>query len=325
MPESPKWELSREIISGILITSCIFAAAVFIPVLGFFLTILIPLPILFYRMKLGRQAGISIGVISVGIMVVVLKALGGLSVDLLFFTALLLLGFLLSELFKKKVSIEKAIGYACVVVLCSAFVVIYGCSLSAHTGMLEFVSNYVAKNLALTIEIYKGMGISPDTLTTIEKSFDRIQYTLVRIIPSVAASMLLLIAWANLLIIKPLLQKQQLTYSEIENLNCWRAPEILIWGLIASGLTILLTDGGIRMIGVNGLIIMFTVYFFQGIAIVAFFFDRKGMPRILRIFIYTLIGLKRILILIVVGLGIFDMWLDLRKLNRMDNQDNPPG
>lgn len=323
MPEPLKWESPREIVSGVFITSCIFSAAVFIPVLGFFLTIFIPLPILFYRMKLGRQAGITIGIISVAGMIMILKALDGLSIDILFFAGLLLLGYMLSELFEKRVTIEQTIGLACATVLGSAFVLVFGYSLLTETGMFKLVSNYVAQNLKLTLEIYKGMGISPETMASLKSSLDRIQYILVRIIPSVSASMLLMVAWSNLLMAKPLLQRQNLAYPDFGDLNRWRMPEMMIWGLIASGLAVLLTKGEMRMIGVNGLIIMSTVYFFQGIAIVAFFFDKKKIPRMLRVFIYSMIALQQILLLVVVAMGVFDMWLDLRKLNRPDAENIP--
>jgi uncharacterized protein YybS (DUF2232 family) len=315
VPEPLQWESPWEILSGVLITSLIFVVAVFIPVIGFFGTIFIPLPILFYRVKLGRQAGITIGMISIAVMVFILKALGGLSVDILFFSELLLLGYALSELFEKRVSVEKTVIFACVVALGSAFVAILGYSVLTQTGIFQLVSQYVAQNLELTLSIYEGMGISPETLAALEASLDQIQYTLVRIIPSLAIAMLLIVAWSNLLMAKPLFRRQQLEYPDFGNLSNWRTPETLIWGLIASGLLVLLPLDGIRLIGFNGLILMFTIYFFQGVAIVSFMFEKKNIPRTVRIFIYSMIALQQILLLLVVGLGIFDMWFDFRKLN----------
>ncbi len=316
MPEPLQWESPWEIISGVLITSCIFAAAVFIPLIGFLGTIFIPLPILFYRVKLGRQAGITIGLISVTVMVMVLRALGGLSIDILFFSELLILGYVLSEMFEKGVSIERTVGYACAVALGSAFVAILGYSLMTQTGLFKLVSNYVDQNLKLTLSIYEGMGVSPETLAALEASLDRIQYTLVRILPGLATAMLLLVAWSNLLLAKPLFKRQQLQYPDFGNLNSWRTPETLIWGLIICGLLILLPSDGLRLIAVNGLILLFTIYFFQGVAIIAFIFEHKAIPRFIRIAIYCMIALQQILLLLVVGLGVFDMWFDFRKLNR---------
>jgi uncharacterized protein YybS (DUF2232 family) len=57
------------------------------------------------------------------------------------------------------------------------------------------------------------------------------------------------------------------------------------------------------------------VYFFQGIAVVSYFFNKKRFPRTLRIFLYSLIAIQQIILLLIIGLGIFDMWLNFRKLN----------
>jgi len=70
----------------------------------------------------------------------------------------------------------------------------------------------------------------------------------------------------------------------------------------------------LKMIGLNGILVFFTIYFFQGIAIVSFFFDKKRFPRLLRVFLYSLIVLQQVLLFLIVGLGFFDMWLNLRKL-----------
>ena len=315
MPAPPQWELSRQIAAGVLITSSIFATAVFIPIIGFISTIFIPLPILFYRMKLGREAGLTIGLISIVIMAMVLKSVDSLSIDILFFIELLLLGYMLSEFFEKKLSIEKTIGYACATVLISTLVFIFGYSIFTQTELLKLVSGYVAQNLELTLRIYKGMGISPDTLDDIKASLDHIQYLLVRIIPGLAISGLLLVAWSNLLLARPLFKRQFLKYPDFGNLNCWKTPEMLIWGLIGSSLMILIPHNGLRMVGINGLIMLFMVYFFHGMAIVAYILEKKKIPPMLRTFIYIMIALQQMLVMVVIGLGIFDMWIDVRKLN----------
>jgi uncharacterized protein YybS (DUF2232 family) len=72
----------------------------------------------------------------------------------------------------------------------------------------------------------------------------------------------------------------------------------------------------LKLIGINGLLVACVIYFFQGIAIVSFFFEAKRFPRLLRVMIYSLIAVQQILALIVIGIGLFDLWLDLRKLKR---------
>jgi uncharacterized protein YybS (DUF2232 family) len=59
-----------------------------------------------------------------------------------------------------------------------------------------------------------------------------------------------------------------------------------------------------------------SVYFFQGIAIVSFYFNKKRFPRVIRIFLYTLIAIQQLVLLAVIGLGFFDMWFNFRKLGK---------
>jgi uncharacterized protein YybS (DUF2232 family) len=59
-----------------------------------------------------------------------------------------------------------------------------------------------------------------------------------------------------------------------------------------------------------------TVYFFQGIAIVSYYFNKKRFPKILRIFLYTLMALQQLILLAVIGLGFFDLWINFRRLGK---------
>ncbi|HJO63605.1 MAG TPA: DUF2232 domain-containing protein, partial [Desulfobacterales bacterium] len=94
----------------------------------------------------------------------------------------------------------------------------------------------------------------------------------------------------------------------------WKAPDFLVWGVIGCGLTLLLPSKALKMFGLNGLIILMTIYFFEGIAIVSFYFEKKEFSRILRLFLYTLIVLQQIILFLIIGIGFFDTWLNFRRL-----------
>jgi uncharacterized protein YybS (DUF2232 family) len=57
------------------------------------------------------------------------------------------------------------------------------------------------------------------------------------------------------------------------------------------------------------------VYFFQGIAIVSFLFQKKSAPFALRSFFYILIAIQPLFMLLVIGVGLFDTWFNFRKLD----------
>jgi uncharacterized protein YybS (DUF2232 family) len=312
VPQPAHGSVSKDIISGVAITCLLFAVAIYLPIIGFFFALFIPVPILFYRSKLGRTNGVIVPALSIIFMIVLI---GGMSLfDVLFFGQLLLLGFVLSELFDMNISIEKTILLACCAVLGTSMIGLFFYSNIASKGIYSLVSEYVAKNLELTLAIYENMGMSDENIHMLANSLDKIRHVLVRIVPALVISSTLFVAWTSLLLARPLLRRAALFYPDFGVLNHWKAPEYLIWGVIGCGLTLFLPDQTLRMIALNGLLILMTIYFFSGIAIMAFFFDKKNFPRMLRIFLYSLIALQQIALLIVIGLGLFDMWFNFRKI-----------
>ena len=101
-----------------------------------------------------------------------------------------------------------------------------------------------------------------------------------------------------------------------------RTPEQLVWVAIVSGILLLVPSKGLKLLGVNGLIIMVMIYFFQGIAIVSYYFDKKKFPKILRGILYGLIVIQQFVLLLVVAAGFFDLWADFRRLKKGADKDN---
>ena len=303
----------KDIATGVGITSLIFLISVFIPFIGFVAALFIPLPILFYRLKLGRINGLIIAVIASLVMMVLV---GGLSIDVIFFAGLLLIGFVLGELFELNLSIEQTTLIASGSVVLSGLISLFISSILTGQGVFAIVSEYVAKNLELTLILYQNMGMSEENIQLISQSLDQIQQVLVTIIPALVSASTLFVAWVSILLARPVLISRSLYYPDFGPLNLWKAPEYLVWGVIGCGLSLFLPHPTIKAIGVNGLLILMTVYFFQGIAIVSFYFDKKRLPRFVRVFFYTLIALQQLILLVVIGLGFFDLWVNFRKLGK---------
>ena len=303
----------KDIVTGVSITSLIFLISVFIPIIGFVAALFIPLPILFYRLRLGRINGLVIPVISSLFMVVFI---GGISLDLLFFAGLLLIGFILGELFELNLSIEKTTLYASGSVVLSGLISLIISSMLTGEGVFAIVSSYVAKNLELTLVLYQSMGMSQENVQLISQSLDKIQHVLVTIIPALVSTSTLFVAWISILLAKPVLISRSLYYPDFGPLNLWKAPDYLVWVVIGCGLALFLPIPVIKIIGLNGLLILMTVYFFQGIAIVSYYFEKKRFPKILRVFLYTLMALQQLILLAVIGLGFFDLWINFRKLGK---------
>jgi len=318
LPQTAQGIVSRDVITGVGITSLIFAVSIYTPIFGFFCALFIPLPILFYRAKLGRKAGIAIPLATAIVMVLLL---GRLAIDILFFVELMVLGLTLSELIEKNLSIEAVILTTCGIVMATGLTALLFYSGTKGTGLLALLTDYVARNLELTLALYKNMGVSEESIMVISNSLEHVRYVLVRIIPALVGASGLFVAWANLLLARALFRAKALVYPDFGVLNRWKAPEQLVWGVIAGGLLIFLPNRALKIIGLNGMIIFMMIYFFQGIAIVAFYFEKKRLPRMLRVFLYSLIMLQQFIVLLVIGLGFFDMWLNFRKLKTPEKDE----
>ena len=311
MPQTVQGNISKNIISGIAIIGLIFTASIYLPIIGFFFSLFIPLPILFYRSKLGRTTGIIVYLLSIIIMIVMT---GRISLDIFFFVELLLLGFVLSELIEMHLSIEKTVCYACASVLIAGIIILFFYSNLSNTGIYNLLSEYISQNLDLTMAMYESLGVSEESIHIISDSMEKIQYILVRIVPAMLISLTLFISWISLLIAKPILKAKNIFSPDFGPLELWKAPESIVWVFIGCGLALILPDNTFKILGLNGLIILMTIYFFQGIAIVSFYFEKKNVPRIFRIFLYSVLALQQLVLLFVIGLGFFDIWLNFRKL-----------
>jgi uncharacterized protein YybS (DUF2232 family) len=131
--------------------------------------------------------------------------------------------------------------------------------------------------------------------------------------PGITVSCSMGIAWLNLLVARRYCRRMAVDLCVREDLKCWKAPEVLIWIVIASGLMFLLPSDVSQVAALNLLIVLGSVYFLQGLAIAAFYFERWNMPFFLRSLIYAIMVLQQFASLATALLGLFDMWFDFRK------------
>ena len=301
---------ARDMVFGVGIILCLFLAAVMMPVIGLAGIFLLPLPVLVYRLKLGRAGGAAIAAIA---FVAMAAILGGGSLDLFLFLAMLALGFVLGESFERDFSLEKTMLVACGVLILAGLLILFFYSHSKGIGIADLVSAYVDKNLAFYKQTLEQMGTAEETRQALSASAELVKYVMLRLFPGMVVSGILFTAWITLLLARPILKKTGLPCPEFGSLTRWQAPEMLVWVLIGCGLLLTMPVAGLKLIGLNGLLVLLQVYYFQGIAIVSFFFEKKRIPPVLRWVLY-LLTLQVFLLVLVISLGLFDMWLNVRKI-----------
>lgn len=93
----------------------------------------------------------------------------------------------------------------------------------------------------------------------------------------------------------------------------WHLPVQLVWLLIAAGFALLLPLPEVTLVGRNLLAVLLPLYFIQGLAVLSCFLQRKKWSSAIKGLVYFLVFILNPLPLLVVGVGIFDLWIDFRR------------
>jgi hypothetical protein len=70
------------------------------------------------------------------------------------------------------------------------------------------------------------------------------------------------------------------------------------------------------MVAMNVMMVLGTIYLFQGLSISAYYFQRWRLPGFFRGALYGFFFLQQFATLGVMLLGLFDLWFDFRRLSR---------
>ncbi|OEU52349.1 MAG: hypothetical protein BA872_09870 [Desulfobacterales bacterium C00003060] len=317
MTHSVYGKIHKDVIVAIAITTLISVAVLCLGVLGPFVGLFFPVPILYYRLKLGRSLGL---LILIAVTVIVASLVGWNSIGTAaFLFELGLVGLILPEIFEMKLSVEKTVGFTTCAVLTTGAVMLAMYSVLSTTSPWAVVSDYLEKSLNLALSMYRETNAPGEDIDMFARSLEEILYLTVRILPAILIVTTLFVVWSNLLIARFLLQRKHLFCPDFGKLNQWKAPEYLIWVAIASGVLLLFGHTGLKTLSINGLIVMSMIYFFQGIAIVSFYFEKKQFSRVLRGILYGLIAMQQLVLLVVIAVGFFDMWFDFRRTRKVES------
>ena len=285
---------------------------VLIPFIGPVAMIMTPLPILYFCFRLGRTKGLAALAIAFLVVSGILGLLGR-PANLSALLMISLTGILLAEVLQRRYSIEKTFVLASLVLFFSGIGFVLYFALQTGTAPMRFVEMYIAGIIKENLKLYAQMNISEDQITLIRENTPEITQFFAGIFPALVLSGAILTVWLNLLAGRSLLRRPAFGFPEYGDLTLWKAPEKLIWLLIASGLMVLAPIDNLETVGLNLLIICCLIYLFQGLAIAGFFFKHKKIPMFFRWLFYMLIVVQQYMIVLVIAFGLFDLWVDFRK------------
>lgn len=304
--------MNNGMIRGIVILSLTLLVVALIPFIGPVAVIMTPLPILYFSFRLGRAQGLASLAIAFLIASAVLGLLGrpaGISVLMI----ISLTGIAISEVLRRRYSIEKTFVLASLTLFFFGIGFLLYYTLQTGTAPLRLLEMYIAGIIKENLKLYTQMNISEDQIRMIRENITEITEFFTDIFPALALSGSMVTVCLNVLSGRSLLRGYNVGFPDFGDLTLWKAPEKIVWLLIASGLMMLAPLDILETVGINFLIICCLVYLFQGLAIAGFFFRYKKVPVPFRWFFYMLIVVQQYMAIFVIALGLFDLWVDFRR------------
>jgi uncharacterized protein YybS (DUF2232 family) len=306
-------ELSKNFILALVSTMFLFLSGMAIPLVGILLIPLVPQPPLAFGVKHGNRAVLWLLLLACALLF--LLAGKEMALGYLFFALMVVL---LLHSFGRGWSIEAVVVATATGILVTSSMILLFLS-GSLSRLRERATHALEENLENSLMIYEKAGFSTETIELARERSSQIIEIIIQIMPALAFIGFVTIILINLVFISYRFPEYRNFFFSLSDLREWRSPEPLIWCFILSGFFLFLpVHWGLKALALNILLMSALFYFFQGLAIVAYFFHHKKVPMLLRSVGYVLIAVEQFVTLFVVGLGLFDLWGDFRRLNKRD-------
>lgn len=289
----------------------LYMAFLQIPLIGALVSTLIPLPIILVSRRAGWWSGFLLVLVASGA-ILYLQHLFQFTGEIFYFLELALIGLLLAFLSGRGYPAGRVIGLTVVPVALIMCGVLLGKALAQGLSPLALLTRTVQEFVNNFLAFLQKEGISSKNLLPPDVTPAKLTQLLVHLSPALLLINTTLVVWLNLILSRLILPRAE-GEEQSPPLHLWKSPEWLVFIALAAGFGFLSPLGWLQQISLNVLLVCGLIYFYQGLAIIVYVYQRWQVPRVVRFLSYPLIVLEpTILLLIVIGLA--DLWLDFRRL-----------
>ncbi len=162
--------------------------------------------------------------------------------------------------------------------------------------------------------------VTPETMEMLETTLSQMKIIVPLVMYAILGCLVLLVTWLTMILGNAIVIRQQLE-SRWQNYGMWQLPDKLIWLAIIMGLLTLLPATSARTVAVNILILLSLIYSFQGLSVAVFYMNKWNVPILMRSFFYVMMIVQTFGTIILLVVGIADVWLDLRKIDKDEEAD----
>lgn len=289
----------------------LFMSGIGLPPLGLILLPFVAQPLLMFGFKFGIAGGI--GVLCAAIVLV--SFLGGEELAVIYGIFAVMAGMLLTLLGRIRVIEYLVAGVATAMLALTAGLSLY--FFGSWGAMFRDFRQGMVQQLDAAMRMQEKIGFSQESLAMLKERAPQIVDMMLEILPALLLLSFAFIVLINILYLGRRFPERRGQWFTLAQLREWKGPEALVWGLVACGFSLFITDLGVlRVVALNLLLVIGAFYFAQGLAVIGFFFHKNNVPRFLRGLTYVLIVFQQIFTLLVVGIGLFDLWGDFRRLSK---------
>lgn len=292
----------------------LFAAYLVIPLAGIFSGLLAPFPAAYVRFRHGRGAAV---IIVMGATAAT-TAYFGLSAGTFYLVQCGLIALMLPELLLRGFSATRSIVWTtttCVVFLTAAVVFF---SITSGQNVHQMAVAEIQKSVAQAIAIYEKSGVKGEELTILRQTMATAADLVIRMYPALVTITLVGMVGCNLALLRRFTGGMGFDLN-INEFRTFRNPEILVWGLIAAGFSLLADNMIVTTPAINVLAVIVVLYFLQGLAVLSTVIARQSIAGALRTGLYIMLLLQPYLAALVAAIGIFDLWGDFRTPRKQEN------
>lgn len=303
----------------VLVFALLFALMVF-PPLGALIGIVSPFPLIFVYLQKGRQVGSAL----IALVFVVLLLLVGANQAMLFLAEYALMAVVMGEMIRFRVPGDRCIAFSALasgLVSVVFLLILFG---EQGTSVKEFFESQVSAHFSQSMATFESVGENKAEVAEMKAFVERTAQGFAASYPAFLLIGSLIGAAANYSLVRIAWTRfyGPGLFSTGE-FSRWICPENLVWGFIVSGAALFLGQGLVADAGMNVFLVMLVIYFAQGLSIVVHFLKARNVSVFFWFILFILIFVQPLLMGLVAGLGVFDIWADFRKLRSAGDTPAP--
>ena len=289
----------------------IILVAFIAPPLGMIVAMFTPVPLVLVYLQRGK----IIGLITITAVALALMVLVGPKLAIAFIGAYGVMAAAMAETTRLSFSFEKIIlGSALAPAVLTLVLLFVGLAGDGGSSM-QSLEDTLRSEAEGYIQVLEKSGETPEKLKEIRSSVEESIPTAAKAFPSFILISALVGAVINFLAVRYLwLRFYTGRYFEGVDVSRWMLPDVMVWVLIASIGSIFYGPEFSQIAGMNLAIILLFLYFLQGLSVVIHILKSKAFPKWVWAIVFILIPLNPMFFGLVVGMGLFDIWGDFRKI-----------